>query len=192
MLGRCGRLFVTLLPVFSRVALFGMCCALALAGCTKPEEGSDPPPLASASPSPSPSPTKSATPVDDKAAILALAKDYFLERNRAIRSGDTKRVRALAIPDCPCNGFIDQVDADWRKGRVDSPSFYTIIDVVSPHFRGPNTGFVTVLYRTNRYAVLDEAGGVVSESRGNPQTRSASVELRRIEGVWKVADVVRL
>lgn len=189
---RVRRFFATVRRVMHRLVLLWLCCALALSACTKPEEGSDLPPLASASPSGSPSPSKSATPVDAKAAIVALARAYFIEANLAIGTGNTSRLRALSIANCPCRAFANRVDADWNRGRVDSASFYTILDVRSPYFRDENTGVVTVFLRTNRYRVVDASGKVLADVAADTTTQSSSVNMSRINGAWKVANVVRL
>jgi len=84
------------------------------------------------------------------------------------------------------------VDADWRKGRVESPGFYTVVDVRTPLFRNSTTGLVTVFYRTNRYAVVDASDKVVADVPADSKTKSSRVDMTRINGVWKVADVALL
>lgn len=190
--GRSRGSFVTLPRVTCRLVLVCVCCALALTACSKPEEGSTLPPLPSASPSPSPSPSKSAGPVDDKAAIVALARDYYLARNQAIRTGNTASLRKLSTPNCPCKAFADRIDADWRRGRVDSPNFYTIVDVRVPILDNETAGRVTVLYRKNRYIVLSQSGQVLTDVPAESTTVSSSVRLRRTSEGWKVSDVLRL
>ncbi len=168
------------------------CCALVLSACVpQAQEGSDPPPLASASPTESPSPSKSAAPVDDKTAIVALAREYYLERNQAIRTGSTLRLRVLSTPKCPCKAFADRIDADWRKGRVDSPNFYTIVDVKTAILENANSGRVTVVYRTNRYTIRSSSGQVLSELPAEPTDHSSGVRLERTITGWKVVDVIR-
>jgi len=188
-------LFATLRRVMFRIVSVWLCCVLGLglSGCiAEPQEGGDLPPLASPSPSVSPSPTGSAAPVDAKTAIAALARAYFLERNQAIRRGSTARLRALTTPNCPCDAFADRIDADWRKGRVDSPSFYTIVDVRSPILENSTVGRVTVFYRTNRYTILDRSGKVLAEAPAESTTVSSSVRLTRTRAGWRVSDVIRL
>ncbi len=175
-----------------RLVLIWACCALALSACVpQAQEGSDPPPLASASPTVSPSSSKSAAPVDDKAAIVALAREYYLERNQAIRTGSTTRLRTLSTSECPCNAFADGIDADWRKGRVDSPTFYTIVDVTFSILENANTGRVTVVYRKNRYAVIAPSGKVLVNVPAEPSPLTSGVRLSRVGATWKVSDVVR-
>jgi len=188
-----GLLFATLRRVMFRIVV--LCCVLGLglSGCiAEPQEGGDLPPLAAPSPSVSPSPTGSAAPVDAKTAIAALARAYFLESNQAIRTGSTARLRALTTPNCPCDAFADGIDADWRKGRVDSPAFYTIVDVRAPMLDNANEGHVTVFYRKNRYRVLDRSGKVLVDVPDQPKTVSSSVRVRRTGAGWRVFDVIRL
>lgn len=175
-----------------RLALVCVSCALALTACSKPEEGSELPPLASASPSASPSPSKSAAPVDDKAAIVALARAYYAEANLAIRTGNTARLRALSLPSCPCRAFADQVDADWRRGRVDSPNYYSVLEVRNPLLRNLTAGLVTVFFRLNRYVVVDRAGKVLTSAPADATTYSHRFDARRVNGLWRVANVARL
>ena len=176
-----------------RIVSVWLCCVLGLSGCiAEPQEGSDLPPLASASPSVSPSPTKSAAPVDDKTAIVALARAYYVEANLAIRTGSTARLRALSIPKCPCRAFADRIAADWRKGKVESPTYYTVVDVRTPLIEKPDTGVVTVFYRTNRYLVLAPSGKVLADVAADPVTQSSRVEMHRINDAWKVFNVVLL
>ena len=177
-----------------RVAMVWACCLLGLtAACTtKPQEGGDPPPLASPSPTARPSPTQTALPADPKAALAAIGRAYYLERNRAVRTGDTANLRALAIPNCPCNDFADGIDADWRKGRVESPNFYTIVDVLSPMMDTATDGHVTIFYSKNSYRLVDSGGKVLINLPDQPKTVSSSVRARRIGSGWKVFDVIRL
>lgn len=172
-----------------RVALFWVCCALALAGCSKAKQPSTLPPLPSASPSPSASPTPP-KPTDAKASVTALARTYFAESNVAIRTGDTKALRALSVKGCPCDEFANFVDAEWKRGTVPVPEYYTVTKVDTPVLRGPTVGLVSVVYRTNRYRVVDKSGHVIVDLPPAPE-ESATVECRQIAGVWKVADVVR-
>jgi len=148
--------------------------------------------MASASPTASPSPTQTALPSDPKAALAAIGRTYYLESNAAIRTGSTVKLRALSTPDCPCNAFAAGVDADWRKGRVESPNFYTIVDVVSPMMDTATDGHVTIFYSKNSYRLVDSAGKVLINLPDQPKTVSSSVRVRRIGSGWKVFDVVRL
>ncbi len=167
-----------------------MCCLIAVTGCTKPKQPGTLPPLSSASPSPSTSPS-AAKPADAKAAIVALAKAYYDESNTAIRTGSTKTLREISVPGCPCNGFADQVDADWKRGTVPVSRYYTVIRVDKPVLRSPTVGLVSLVYRTNDYKVIDKTGHAVVNIPVDPKLKSSIVECHRTTGGWKVADVVR-
>lgn len=173
-----------------RLVVACMSCALLISACTDPEEGSTLPPRPTASPSSSPSPNPSA--VDAKTTIVALARAYFLEANQAITSGSTARLRESTLHDCFCHAFSDHVDADWRRGTVQSPAFYTVVDVKSPIVHDPtDSGSMTVLLRTNRYVVIDNYGKILADVPANPATQSFRVEMVRNDDVWIISDVVR-
>ncbi len=185
-----------MLPVIYRLGLVWGCCGLALAACTKPHQGGSlppaPRPTASASASPTPSPTQSTTPAGDRAAIVALARRYYAESNVAIVSGRTSALRDLVIAGCPCNGFADRVEADWRKGRVVSPRYYAVVSVGPAILRTSTAASVTVFYRVSAYAVFDRTGARIQFVPADGQTHSASVECAKVGAQWKVTDVIRL
>lgn len=183
-----------------RLGLVWVCCGLVLAACTKPHQGGTLPPAprpsasaaASPTPSPTPSPTHSATPVGAKAAIIALAKRYYAERNNAIRTGDTSDLRALMIDGCPCAKFADHVDADWKRGTVPVRNFYHVTEVTAPFLRSATQAFVSVFFTTSEYKVVGPSGQVLVDISANPSLRSNTVECHLINGEWKVTDVVRV
>ena len=83
----------------------------------KPDESSLPPPLPSLSATPSAAP--SSKPVGtDLDHIIALTKDYFTESTRALNTGDTKRVRAMAAPGCVSCEQAAYVEAHWKNGSI--------------------------------------------------------------------------
>ncbi len=178
-----------------RLGLVWGCCALALAACTKPHQGGTLPPArpsASAVASPTPSPTHSSTPAGDKAAIVALAKQYYAESNAAIRTGDTSGLRALMIDGCPCAKFADHVDADWKRGTVPVPGYYRVSQVSAPVLRSSTSGYTTVIYSTSEYKVVAKSGAVLADVPANSSLRTTVLDAQQVDGAWRVANVVRL
>lgn len=179
-----------------RLGLVWVCCALVLAGCTKPRQGGTLPPAprpsASAAASPTPSPTHSFTPAGAKAAVIALAKQYYAESNNAIRTGDTSDLRALMIDGCPCAKFADHVEADWKRGTVPVPNFYHVTEVAPPFLESSAHAFVSVIFTTSEYKVVGPSGQALVAIPANPSLRSNTLECHLIDGEWKVTDVVRV
>ncbi|MEP6696192.1 MAG: DUF6318 family protein [Pseudonocardiales bacterium] len=174
-----------------RLALVWACCALAVAGCSKPDKPGTLPPLPSASKSASASPTAGA-PTDPKAVVVALAREYYLERNHAIETGDTARLRSLSTPDCECLKTVANIESQWQKGRIEAPNYYALTTVSLGFFRSSTIAFVSVHYALNQEAVFDTTGRRVEFYRAEPQPHSTSVECHLVSGTWKVADIVRL
>lgn len=130
--------------------------------------------------------------VDIKSTLTSVARKYFAERNRAIETTNTARLRTLAVPGCPCNAFATRIDEDAQKGSILAPAYYTVTAVVNPYLQGSETGFVTVQYRTNGYAVRASSGHYLIQTPPDPVIVSSVIELHKVAGDWKVAGLVRL
>jgi hypothetical protein len=181
---------ITLSPVICRVVLLAAGAGLALAACSQVEQAGTLPPPPALSAAPSPARAKSTAPASDKATILALAKDYYTERSRALESGDTARLTSLSTADCPCLAYARAVEAAWAKGSVRAHEFYLVIRGV-PVLRSPTQGFVSIVYRTNGYTLLDNSGRPTKNYAADPKRESSLVSLQRRRGRWRVADVAR-
>ena len=179
--------------MFRRVQAPALLAMVALAGCTaQAAKPSTLPSVAPSSPSPSPSasptPSPSARPVGtDVQQIAALARDYFVERNRAIRTGDTARVRSLSTGDCQCNAFAANVERVWRAGGAICPMYYNIGRVTFPTLTSPTAGFATVLYTRNKSVYLDKSGHPIQTFPADPRPQSSSLDFVKTDGVWKVS-----
>ena len=151
-------------------------------------EPSDLPPLPSpsaSSPAPLPQPTGT-----DVQQIKALAWDYFEERNRALNTGDTARLRAMSTPDCNCLAFAKYVEDKWKNGRIEAPGYYNLQEVTYPTARTPTTGFANIVYTLGAEVHID-ASGHRNSAPANPKIHSSSLEFRKIDGIWKVSEVLR-
>ena len=166
-----------------------------LSGCTaQAGKPSTLPPLPSpsTSPAPSPTPSPSVAPTPrphgtDVQQIAALARGYYEESNRAIRTGDTARLRLMSTGNCECLAFATNLERVWKNGKVISPIYYRISGVARPTVTSATAGFATVLYSLNKAVYLDRAGKVTQTFPADKRPQSASLDFVKINGVWKVS-----
>ncbi len=151
-----------------------------------------PSPLASPTPSPPAAPSPSASPSPrphgtDVQQIAALARDYFAESNRAVSTGNTARLRSLVAPTCQCLAAITNIERVWKGGRAVSSTYYVINGVARPTITSPSAGFATVLYRRNKAVFVDKAGKTLQTFAADQSPQSASVDMIKRDGSWKVS-----
>lgn len=149
----------------------------------------------SRSPSVSPSPSPSVTPLSsptgtDVQQIVALSRDYFAERTKAMNSGDTTRLRSLALPSCPCNKFADAVDQSWREGSIKAPGYYKVHAVTYPRSTSPTTGYSNVIFTFTEEVDFDKSGKVIYRFPAHSKPAGATLTLTRVDGRWRVSDLV--
>jgi len=127
----------------------------------------------------------------DVQQIVALARDYFMERTRALNSGSTRRLRSMSTPDCRCLAFAKSVEDSWAKGRVQAPGYYKIRQIARPTVTSSSAAFATAIYTTGSGKEFDSLGRVITTYAADDRIESASIDFTRVSGTWKVANVVR-
>ncbi len=168
-----------------------------LAGCTaQVDKPSALPPLpASTSPSPSPSPSPSQSAArprgTDLQQIVALAKDYFAELNKAFSNGNTERLHTMTTATCRCLSSANYIEKQWRTGSVRAPNYYRVSNVALPKLTSRTTGFVNVIYTSGTEVDLDATGKVIHSYPADPKPEGTSLDMLKVDGIWKVADFVR-
>lgn len=160
-------------------------------GCVEgPEEGGTPPPLASGSPTPAPSLSPKPT-ASDVEQITALSKDYFAEANKALNTGDTRKLRSLSTTTCRCLASAEYVEKQWKTGSLRAPGYFRVSQVSGATVSSPIRATTNVVYTTGQEAQLDAAGRVVKTKPANATPTAVSLSLIKIEGVWKIDRIVK-
>ncbi len=177
--------------MISRVALVWACCALVLSACSGSEQAGKLPPLPSPSSSASPSPSATASSGDAKAVLVALAKQYYEERNRAVRTGDTHALRRMSTSSCDCLNAAKGIESAWRTGSIASTNYYQIQTVAFSDFNSRDIAFVNVTYLLGEETFLDSAGKAIKTYPPNNSPQTSTIEFHLISGKWMVAGVVR-
>lgn len=184
-------------------ALLLLATGLLAAGCAGEAPAGPLPPLRDTSPSPTgsayqtgpPSPgalvVPTVSPSTNVQAITQLISRYYLECNRAISTGDTRQLRALATPNCTCLKLADYIDRKWRAGRIVAPDYYRHLTIeVSDDGTGDGLAVATVYYSLGSELNYD-AVGRVSNSVAPMANQRDAVELRLTSGRWAITDVRR-
>jgi len=113
------------------------------------------PPTASASPTPGAT-ARSRTPEQERAEVIALAREYFEESARASQTGDTKRLRSLSTADCPCLDYVQAVEDAYQDGRMEG---FTYTDI---HVKNADVGtgikIATVVADTPAFRFVPDSG----------------------------------
>ncbi len=110
-----------------------------------------------------------------------------MERNRAIRTGDTTGIRALSTGDCQCVAFAANIEKLWKQGSVDCPIYYVVRRVAAPRITSATTGFATVVYTRNAAKYRDSQGKVTQSFAADRATQSSSLDFVKLSGIWKVS-----
>ena len=127
----------------------------------------------------------------DLQPAIATAEAYYAESNRAINTGDTSGLRALATTDCPCLATADYIEKTWRRGSIKAPDYYSITSLGTATINPDGiTAVVNVFY--NRGAERHYGKNGAQTSYAPPKRGLESVFLlREVAGVWKVYDLQR-
>lgn len=162
--------------------------AVMLAGCVdKAKEGGLPPPLPS--PSASPSAPSSKPTGTDVQQIIALTRDYYAEATKAANTGETRRLRSLATPDCRCQAVATNLEKVWRTGSVKAPNYYMLSEVSFPRVTSATTGVSNAVYTVAASTYFDKSGRVTQTFPPERRTQVDTVDFLKVRGIWKVADI---
>jgi hypothetical protein len=161
---------------------------LAGAGCAAGDKPRTLPPLTA-----TPTPVASSTPVSDDKAQLAAAeavvRRYYALLNAPTTEANASALAALMTSTCKC---LDVVRATRAAARARHHFFghLSLVSVV-PHLDGLADADVLVTYDFSRSGIADAQG---RELHADPPTSGASVnlQLRRVQGEWRIAQILNL
>lgn len=168
--------------------------AVLAAGCSGGGDGEASPTLPPITEAPSESPSAAAVPSEATAATpegaAAFVRFFYAQVEKAYRSKDPELVSALALPGCSaCERFETSISSLRDEGQRTEGLIYDIVTSVAPPIDG-DAARVDVVYNGPEVVRYDAAGNVVNREPA-AEFVNEQVDLRMVDGSWRVVEVTR-